>query len=135
MTTLRRVNDINREIESQIDYYENNSDYSDNYIDMLGDTLQYDDRYTEDDIYKILDSELTTATDYSYLADDAVATFPVGEIELQLDTDLTEKEYEAIKDKIDYPSTYCGDYILVYVCSGMNVRVYSDADVTAREVA
>ena len=130
---MRRVNDINREIEIQIDYYENNRDYSDNYLDILADALQYDDRYSEDDQYKILDSNLTTDTDYSYLADNAVAVFPVGEIEIQIDTDLTEREYAAIENKIDYPSSYNGDSISVYICTGMNVRIYSDAEV--REIA
>ncbi len=126
---MRRVNEINREIDSQIKYYEDNRDYSDSYLDILGDQLQYDDRYSEELQHKILDSDLTTATDYSYWADNSAAIFPVGDIELQLEVELTEKEYNAIEDKLDYASEYHGDNILVYVCAGMNVRVYSDATI------
>ena len=101
---MRRVNEINNEIDSQIEYYENNTDYSDNYLDLLGDTLQYNGIYSEEEIYRLLDADLHTETDYSYLVDSAIAVFPVGEIEIQIDTELTQKEYNAIESKINYPS-------------------------------
>ena len=128
---MRKVTDINQYLEQQIEYYETNTDYSDNYLDFLGDTLQYDGVYNEEDIYRILDNELTTSTDYSYGVDNSVAVFPVGEIEIQIDTNLTQKEYNAIEHKINYPSKYNGSLLLVYICAGMNVRVYSDAELKA----
>ncbi len=129
---MRRVNKINEAIEDQTKYYEDNRDYSDLYLDMLGDRLDYDGVYSEEDVYKILDSELTTDTDYGYGVDDAVAVFPMGEIEIMLDVELTQKEYEAIENKLDpvtkfYPATDTESaYIVAYICTGMNIRVYSD---------
>ena len=132
---MRKLSEINRYLESQVEYYESNTDYSDLYLDFIGDTLQYEDQYSEEDQYKILDSDLTTSTDYSYLSDDAVAVYPVGEIEVCINTDLTEKEYRAIEDKLDHVSKYYANehnnapYIVVYICAGMNIRVYSDVEI------
>lgn len=124
---MRKLNDINMFIESQVDYYENNTDYSDQYIDFIGDETQLNN-YDEDDIYAILESNLTTSTDYSIWDDGAVGVFPVGEIEIQIDTNLTQKEYNAIEDKIDVVSKFnaVDGVITAYICAGMNVRVYSD---------
>lgn len=129
---MRKLNEINRHLEDQAEYYESNTDYSDLYLDLLGDTLQYDGVYNEDTIYKILDSDLTTSTDYSYGVDDAVAVYPMGEIEICIDTNLTVTEYNAIEDQIEavtkfHPATSTEQaYIVAYICCGMNVRVYSD---------
>ena len=127
---MRTYNDINRELDRQVDYYENNKDYSDQYLDLLGDQLQYEDRFNEDEILAILDSELTTETDYSYLADNCITLFHMGEIEVQIDTNLTKKEFNAIEDKLDYPASWNEGYIIAYICSGMNVRVYSSLSLT-----
>ena len=124
---LRRVNDINKEIERQIDYYENNRDYSDNVLDFIGDQLRYDG-VDEEEIHRLMNADLYTDTDYSYLSDDAIAVFPVGEIEILIDTDLTKKEYNVIANQLDYSSTYNGDTISVFICTGMNVRVYENKE-------
>lgn len=123
---MRRLNDIEKAVKSQIEYYENNKDYAGNYLDGLGDTLQHDGRYSEAEIYKLLASDLTTSTDYSYNYDNAITAYPVGELEAIIETDLTEKEYKALNEKFSYPSKYHKGDITFYVCSGMNIRVYSD---------
>lgn len=123
---MRKLNDINAFIGSQIEYYESNEDYAGNYLDMVGDRLQYDGVYSEDEIDSIMDSNLTTDTDYSYLNDDAVCVFPIGEIEVTIETNLTQREYEAIEDNISHPSRFNDGEITAYVCAGMNVRIYSD---------
>jgi len=130
MKTLRKVNDINAFIESQIDYYENHSDYQNSYLDFLGDNLQYDGIYNDEQINLLLDSDLTTSTDYGYLADNCIALWPVGEIEIDVETNLTEKEYKAIKDKIDYAFSFKDGVITCFICTGMNVRAYSDLELT-----
>ena len=126
---MRKLNEINAEIDRQIDYTENNRDYSDNYMELIGDTMQYDDVLSEEEIYRLLDADLYTETDYSYLADDAIAVYPVGEVEIEINTDLTEKEYNVIADKLDYASSYNGGSLLIYICAGMNVRVYENREV------
>ena len=126
---MRKLNEIKSEIESQVDYYENNRDYSDMYMDMLGDNLQYNN-VPEDEIYRLLDADLYTDTDYSYLNDDAIAVFPMGEIEICIDTNLTEKEYNAIESQLDQVSEYKYNdgesYLRVFICTGMNIRVYEN---------
>jgi len=129
---MRKLNDIKQYIEDQVNYYENNTDYSDMYLDLIGDTMQYDGVYSEEEIYRLLDADLYTSTDYSYMSDDAIAVYPMGEIEICFDTDLTQKEYNAIADQLDQVSHYkpktdhSDPYIRVFICSGMNIRVYEN---------
>jgi hypothetical protein len=123
---MRKLNEINAEIERQIDYHENNRDYSDNYMDFIGDTMQYDGIFSEEEIYRLMDADLYTDTDYSYMRDDAIAVYSVGDIEIQIETDLTQKEYKVIADKLYYASSYGNGSILVYICAGMNIRVYEN---------
>ncbi len=138
---MRKLNQINQYLEQQVEYYESNTDYSSLYLDMLGDRLQYDGVYNEEQIEQLLDNELTTETDYSYGIDNSIAVFPIGEIDICIDTNLTEKEYNAIESNIDYPSKYYPNtdngspYIVAYICSGMNVRVYSTLELNNEGVA
>ena len=122
------LSSINKQLQDAVEYYETHEDYLSNYADNLGDLLQYEARYTEDDIYAILDSSLSFDTDYSYLdTPEAVATIAVGEIHHEIETTLTRAEYDAIELDFDYASDYSNDgTITFYVCSGMNVNIYSD---------
>ena len=119
-----KLNDLHTTILQAQEYYETNNDYLGNYLDSLGDILQYEGRYSEDEVYAILDREHTIETDYSYMADDAITVIPVGEIHHDIETDYTIAQYEAIEDKLDCVSSFTNGIITCYLCVGMNIRVY-----------
>jgi len=126
---MRKLNDIETQIKLEIEYYETHKDYLDNYLEtgILGDHLQYYG-VNEDEITRLLsdDVELYAETDYSYMDDDAIAVFHVGEIEIQIETNLTKKEYDILEKKFEYSSRYTNGILSFFICTGMNIRIYEN---------
>jgi len=111
---MRKLNEINEYVSAQADYYENNRDYSDEYILMYNAAV-------EDEV------EVTAETGYgySYMPPDALEVYSVGEIEISIETDLTQKEYDAISDNLYCKSRFdARDGVITgWVCLDMNIII------------